>query len=1062
VARLSKVFNQKNKKLEKMKITEISLKRTTIPVVIFALLALGGIFSYTLLNKELSPSKDPPINVVMTIYPGAAPSEVESSVTKHIEEAISSLEGIDKITAYSAEGMSAVMIQYKDGIDADVALQEAERKVNMIKDSKLPENCKDPQFIKFDMNMFPVMSIAVNANIPETEFYDIVDKEIKTRLSQIKGAAQVEILGGNEREIEIKANAQKLEQYGLSLLQVKQIIQAANVDFPTGKVKDDDTKYIVRLAGKFENLDQIRNLIIGTTRDGSNIKISDVATVVDGTRESSKLARINGQPAIGITIQKQTDGNAVEISKAVRAELADFEKEYSQQGLKFTISSDVSEFTEDAINGVMLDLVFAIILVSITMLLFLHTFRNLIFVFVSIPTSIISTFTFFWLFGFSLNLLTLLAMSIVVGVIVDDAIVVLENIHRHLEMGKTRWQATLDATNEIGITVASITIVLVAVFLPIGLIPGMTGQVLRSFSLVIVMSILLSLLVSFTLVPLLTSRFDKLKKIDREKPFDRFLLAFESIITWLKSAVLYLTKWALKHKFATIAIATVLLFSSFLLVGKGFIQTDFMDTGDRGEFIMSMELDRTSTLEQTSGMCLAVEKMMLKYPEITTVYTKVGTKGGTLSFMETPYAAEFNIKLVPKDQRKLSSKLFSKQLQNELGTAFAGPKFKVVEVSMMGTTSTPLMIYVQSNDFEKAKKYSQFVVDELRDIEGTVDITSSIEAGNKEIVVKFDREKLAKMGLTIGEIGSQMYILYEGNRDLKYRDGSNEYDMYISLDEFDRKSKSDVENISFMNHSGQLVKLSQVADISEGESPSTLIRYNKMPSVMITGNMVGKTIGTVGEEIKARVAKSDKPADVDVVYGGTMESQSDSFSSLGIAFLASIILMYLTMVALYDSYIYPMVVMLSLPLSIIGALLALALSGKSLSIFAIMGIIMLMGLVAKNAILVVDFANNAQEKGKKAIDAIIEATAVRFRPILMTNLALIVGMLPIALGTGAGAEWKNGLGWVLIGGLASSMILSYIIVPVLYVLLDKLVKRHKSPVVKDEFITKKVLEQAVN
>lgn len=1045
-----------------MKITEISIKRTTIPVVIFTLLALTGIFSYTLLNKELSPAMDLPINVVMTIYPGAAPSEVENSVTKPIEEAISSLEGIDKITAYSAEGISALMIQYKDGIDADLSLQEAERKVNMIKDSQLPSNCNDPQFIKYDMNMFPVMSIAVNANLPETEFYDIVDKEIKTRLSQIKGAAQVEILGGNEREIEIKANAQKLEQYGISLLQVKQAIQAANVDFPTGKVKDDDSKYIVRLAGKFENLDQIRNLIIGTTRDGSDIKVSDVASVVDGTRQSTKLARINGQPAIGLSIQKQTDGNAVEISKAVKSVLADFEKEYAAQNLKFTISSDVSDFTEDAVNGVMIDLVFAIILVSITMLLFLHTFRNLIFVFVSIPTSIISTFTFFWLFGFSLNLLTLLAMSIVVGVIVDDAIVVLENIHRHLEMGKTRWQATIDATNEIGITVASITIVLVTVFLPIGLIPGTTGQVLRSFSLVIVIAILISLLVSFTLVPLLTSRFDKLKKLDREKPFDRFLLTFESMINWSKSAVLHLTRLALRHKLVTITTAIALLIGSILLVSGGFIQTDFMDAGDRGEFIVAMELDRTAPLEQTSGMCLNIEKMMLTYPEITTVYTKVGTKGGTMTFLETPYAAEFNVKLVPKNQRKLSSKLFSKKLQNDLSAAFAGPKFKVSEVSMLGTTSSPLMIYVQSNDFEKAKKYSQFVVDELRDIEGTVDIESTIEAGNKEIVVKFDREKLAKMGLTIGEIGSQMYILYEGNRDLKYRDGSNEYDIYISLDEFDRKSKNDVENISFINHSGQLVKLSQVAEIVEGESPSTLIRYNKMPSVMITGNMVGKTIGTVGDEIKERIEKSDKPADVDVVYGGTMESQSDSFSSLGLAFLASIILMYLTMVALYDSYVYPLVVMLSLPLSIIGALLALALSGKTLSIFSIMGLIMLMGLVAKNAILVVDFANNAQEKGKKAIDAIIEATSVRFRPILMTNLALIVGMLPIALGSGAGAEWKNGLGWVLIGGLASSMILSYIIVPVLYVVLNKLVKNHKKVVFTEELMKKETYKAAFN
>jgi len=1039
-----------------MKITELSIKRTTIPVVIFIILALGGIYSYTLLNKELLPKMDVPINVVMTVYPGAAPSEVESSVTEKVEEAVSSLEGIDKINSYSFEGMSLVLIYFDDGINVDLSLQDCERKVNAIKNN-LPENIKDPQFMKFDMTMLPVMDIAVNSNIPEKEFFDLVDNEIKTQVSQIKGIAQINVIGGNQREIEIKANVQKLEQYGISLLQVKQMIEAANVDFPTGKIKDDDNKTIIRIAGKFENLDEIRNLVVGAARDGSIIKVSDIATVVDGTKKATKLARINGQPAIGLSIQKQTDGNAVEISKEVKVVLANFEKEYAKQNLKFTVASDLSEFTQEAVSGVMIDLVFAIILVSVTMLLFLHTFRNLIFIFVSIPTSIVSTFTFFWLFGFSLNLMTLLAMSIVVGVIVDDAIVVLENIYRHLEMGKSRWQASLDAIKEIGLTVTSITIVLIAVFLPIGLTTGMTGQILRSFSLVIVISILLSLLVSFTLVPLLTSRYGKLKVWDKNKLFDRFLLRFEKFVNWFKSLIMSALRWALGHKLATLGSATVLLFGSFYLLGGGLIQTEMMDQGDRGEFIIAMELDRSATIEQTSSYCLEVEKKMLEYPEIKNVYTKVGSKGGSMSMTETPYGAEFNVKLVAKNERNLSAKLFGKKLQNDLSTAFVGPKFKLTEVSMVGSTSTPIEIYVRSSNFEQAKAYSQIVTNELRSIEGTSDIESSVEAGDKEMVVKFDREKLAKLGLTIGEIGQQMYISYEGNRDLKYRDGSNDYDLYISLDEFDRKSKADVENISFTNRAGQLVKLSQVAEITEGESPSTLNRYNKLPSVKITGNTIGKTIGTVGTEIKARLAKTDKPAGVDIVYGGSMEQQSKSFASLGIALLASIIFMYLIMVALYDSYIYPMVVMLSLPLAIIGALLALALSAKSLSLFSIMGIIMLMGLVAKNAILVVDFANGLQEQGKKAREAIIEATSVRFRPILMTNLALIVGLLPIALGSGAGAEWKNGLGWVLIGGLASSMFLSMIIVPVLYTLLDKLVKRTKKTFVPKDLVVEKTL-----
>lgn len=1044
-----------------MKITELSIKRTTIPVVIFTLLALGGIFSYTLLNKELVPKIEMPINGVMTVYPGAAPAEVESSVTEKVEEAISALEGIEKINSYSFEGVSAIMITYKDGTDPDLSLQECERRVSAIK-SNLPENCKDPQFLKFDMNMLPVMEIAVNSNIPEKEFYDIVEKEFKPRISQVKGVAQVSITGGNQREIEVKANAQKLEQYGISLLQVKQALQASNIDFPTGKVKDDNTKTIVRLSGKFENLDEIRDLVIGTSKDGTVIKVSDVAAVADGARKATRLARINGQPAIGLSIQKQTDGNEVEISQDVKALITEFEKDYSEENLRFTIASDMSEFTEQAISGVMFDLIFAIVLVSLTMLLFLHTFRNLMFIFISIPTSIISTFTFFWLFGFSLNLMTLLALSIVVGVIVDDAIVVLENIHRHLEMGKTRWQASIDAIREIGITVVSITIVLVAVFLPIGFTSGMAGQMLRSFSLVVVISILVSLLVSFTLVPLLTSRFGKVKIFDNSKLLDRFLLKFEHLITWLRLTVLSGMKLALNNRKTTLAVAIALFFGSFFLLGGGFIQTEMMDAGDRGEFLIDMELDRSATLEQTSSYCLEVEKKMLLYPEIKSVYTKVGTMGGSISMTETPYCAEFSVKLVPKNERTLSSKLFGRQLKNELTSTFVGPSFTVKEISMVGSSTTPVEIYVRCNDFEKAKSYSQVVAGELRSIEGTTDVQSSVEAGNREMVVKFDRGKLAKLGLTISEVGAQMYISFEGDRELKYRDGNNEYNIYVALDEFDRKSRADVENISFTNRAGQLVKLSQVAYISEGESPSTLNRYNRLPSVRITGNMIGKTIGTVGQEIKERLAKTDIPAGVDIVYAGSMEQQSKSFSSMGIALLASIIFMYLVMVALYDSYVYPLVVMLSLPLAIVGALLALALAGRSLSLFSIMGIIMLMGLVAKNAILVVDFANSMQQKGKNVIEAITEATSVRFRPIFMTNLALIVGLLPIALGTGAGAEWKNGLGWVIIGGLISSMFLSLIIVPVLYVVFDKLVKRHKNPDIQNELAEKHVVAQMEN
>ena len=1045
-----------------MNITGISIKRTTIPVVIFTILALAGIYSYTRLNVELIPNIDMPVNVVMTVYPGAAPSEVESSVTKPIEDAVSGMEGIDKLSSYSFENMSIVVIQLKDNMDADVSLQDCERKVNMIQ-SELPEDVDLPRFMKMDLNMMPIMSIAASSNMPEQQFYDLVDLNIVPYISQIKGVAQVEIVGGNQREIQIKADAQKLQQYGISLSLLKQMITASNLDFPVGNIKDDQTRSLIRLSGKFASVDEIGDLILRTSPDGSTIKVKDVATVVDGNKESTKLARINGTPAIGLSVTKQSGANAVEISDEAQKLFQEFEKEYSAQNLKFTIASDSSEFTRDAVNSVMVDLIFAIVLVSVTMLLFLHSFRNLLFVVVSIPTSIISTFVIFKMFGFSLNLLTLLAMSIVVGVIVDDAIVVLENIYRHMEEGKKRWQASLDATKELGITVVSITIVLIAVFLPIGLTSGITGELLRSFSLVIVFSILISLLVSFTLVPLLTSRFGKIKILKKSSLLDRVLMGFESVVNAIKSTIMSALHWALNHKAVTLSSAVVLLLGSFLLVSKGYIQTEFMDAGDRGEFILKVELEKNATLDETNKMCAKVEEQLLKYPEVELLFTKVGSEGGSMSFNETPNTAEINVKLVAKNKRDVSSKVFSIKAKNTMAEMFAGPKFTVNEVSIMGTTTRPLELKVRGNNYDEVRKYAAKVFEVAKNAQGTTDVETSDEEGNPELNIEIDRDKLAKLGLTLGEVGAELRIAFAGDNNLKYKESGEEYDINIMLDDFNKRSREDVENMSLMTRSGSIIKLKQIATVTEKKGPAMLSRYNKLPSISITGQVAGNTIGTIGEEIQTKLAQIEKPAGIDVVYAGDLENQTKSYASLIVALIASILLVYLTMVALYDSYAYPFVVMFSMPLSIIGALLALALAGKSMSLFSIMGIIMLMGLVAKNAILVVDFANDLVNKGEKVYDAIVEATSLRFRPILMTNLALIFGLLPLALSSGAGAEWKSGIGWVLIGGLTSSMFLSLIIIPVIYVLISKMLgkdkqtqKMHQKEVVAIEHIVPEV------
>jgi HAE1 family hydrophobic/amphiphilic exporter-1 len=468
-----------------------------------------------------------------------------------------------------------------------------------------------------------------------------------------------------------------------------------------------------------------------------------------------------------------------------------------------------------------------------------------------------------------------------------------------------------------------------------------------------------------------------------------------------------------------------------------------MDAGDRGEFILKVELEKNATLDETNKMCAKVEEQLLKYPEVELLFTKVGSEGGSMSFNETPNTAEINVKLVEKNKRDVSSKVFSIKAKNAMAEMFAGPKFTVNEVSIMGTTTRPLELKVRGNNYDEVRKYAAKVFEIAKNAQGTTDVETSDEEGNPELNIEIDRDKLAKLGLTLGEVGAELRIAFAGDDNLKYKESGEEYDINIILDDFNKKSREDVENMSLMTRSGSIIKLKQIATITEKKGPAMLTRYNKLPSISITGQVAGNTIGTIGDEIQAKLAQIEKPAGIDVVYAGDLENQTKSYASLLVALVASILLVYLTMVALYDSYAYPFVVMFSMPLSIIGALLALALAGKSMSLFSIMGIIMLMGLVAKNAILVVDFANDLVAKGYKVYDAIVEATSLRFRPILMTNLALIFGLLPLALSSGAGAEWKSGIGWVLIGGLTSSMFLSLIIIPIIYVMISKMLGKDK-------------------
>lgn len=1025
-----------------MKLAEISIKRPSLVIVLFTILTLGGLFSYNQLGYELIPKFDMNVITVSTVYPGASPSEVENTVTKKVEDAIASLENIKKIDSKSYESLSVVSITLTSNADVDVSMNDAQRKINAII-SNLPDDAKTPGLNKFSLSDMPIITLGAYGKMDEAAFYDLIDKKVTPVLSRVQGVAQVNIIGGQEREIQVNLDATKMQGYGLSVPQVQQTILASNLDFPTGNIQTREQKILIRLAGKYKSVDELRNLVV-SSNNGIQVRLQDIADVQDTQKIADKIARVNQKSAIVLQIIKQSDANAVAVSESVATTIKKLESDYKVNSLKLETAKDSTVFTLEAADSVIHDLLIAVFLVAIVMLFFLHSIRNSLIVMVSIPASLIATFIGIYFLGYTLNLMSLLGLSLVVGILVDDAIVVLENIYRHMEMGKNRVRAAYDGTAEIGGTVTSITLVIVVVFLPIAMSSGLVSNIITQFCMTVVISTLLSLLTSFTIIPWLSSRFGKLEHIEGKNLFGKTILAFENLLTRFTNWVTGILVWCLDHYIKTIVVVLVLFFTSTVgLMGGGFIGGEFFASSDSGEFLVQIEMPKDASLEQTNFMTQKAEAYLKKQEYVHSQITTVGqTSEGMGASQATAYKAEINIKMIDQKDRTDDASVYAAKIKRQLEKVLIGAKVKTVPVGIMGTAeNAKLGLIVTGPDVASAMKFAKLAEAELRKIPGTTEIKLTVEDGNPEVNVQVDRDKMAALGLTLQTVGMTMQTAYSGNTDGQYRAGEYEYDINIKYNAFDRKNIDDVSNLIFINSAGQQIKLAQFATITEGSGPSQLERRDKSASVTVQGQNVGVPTGTIVTQWQERIDTLEKPTGVNYIWGGDQENQSEGFGTLGIALLAAIILVYLVMVGLYDSFVHPFVVLFAIPLSFIGAMLALALTNKTLNIFTILGIIMLIGLVCKNAIMLVDYTNQRRKAGESIRTALIQANHARLRPILMTTIAMVFGMFPIALASGAGAEWKNGLAWVIIGGLISSLFLTLVIVPVIYEIMEKIIAK---------------------
>ena len=1038
-----------------MNITEISIKRPSLIIVLFSVLTLLGFIGYKNLSYELMPDFNQPVVVIKTVYPGAEPNEVETSVSRKIEDALSNLEGVDYLVTKSLPNASIIIANLKYGTDLDKTMQDAQRYIDNIR-KDLPQDILSPLMSKVSPNDLPIMSISATSNLSSTEFYQKMKDDYLPQIQQIKGVAEITVLGGEEREIQVKINQDKLKLYKISMIQVVEAINKSGLDLPAGKVQTDKESNSVRLTGKFTSLEDIKNVQVAMPVLGSPVYVKDVAVVMDGIKETTSISRYNGKNGIGLMLKKQGDANAVDVSTLVREKFKSIEEQNASAGVAFIIADDSTDNTIAAVNSVVYDLILAVILVSLVMLLFLRSFRNSFIVIVAIPTSLVTAFAVMWLLGYTLNLMTLLAMSLIIGILVDDAVVVLENIQKHLDRGKDKRTAALDGRMEIGFAALSITLVDVVVFLPILFLQVFVADMLKQFSVVVVTSTLTSLLVSFTLTPWLVSRIGKKEDLQPTNFFNRFLLWFEHQLENFTNGYGRQLEWVLSHKLIFTGFVFLLFVMTLGIMKQGIIGKELISTGDQGKFRMALEFDKSTSIHQNNVIAQKIETYIIQQPEVATVFSNVGGPSTGIGSLGVGSAnkTEFTIQLKPKKELKnLPTEAFMKKLREELKTQFTGINYSMAALGLI-PRSAPIEITLSGSNSNQVMQSGNNLKAMIENIPGADNVRLSVEAGSPEYKIIPDKDKMQRLGLTTAYIGMNLRTAFTGNDDATLTENGTEYPVRIWLDEFSRQNFEDVQQLSIINPMGLPVEVSQFAIVEQGNSPSLLERKDRQPAVTLTSDALGRPSGTVADDVVAYLKENPLPNGIQMTWGSDIKRQNDSFGALGSVLLISFLLIYLIMVALYDDFIYPLVVLLSIPVAGIGAFFALNLSLSNLSLFALLGLIMLMGLVVKNAILIVDFTNQLKAEGKFFKEALIIAGKGRMRPILMTTLSMIVGMLPIAMATGTAAEWKNGLAWVIIGGLLSSLILTVFLIPMVYYLVDTAKEKLKNKKIGMYFLLK--------
>jgi hydrophobe/amphiphile efflux-1 (HAE1) family protein len=1017
-----------------MWMTRVSINNPVFATMVMVAIAVLGLFSYSRLRVEQMPEVTLPFLIIQTAYPGASPEAVEIDVTKPIETAVNGVAGVKLIRSVTFEGRSSVFVEFRLDTDMTRAMQDVRDKVALVRPS-FPRDAKDPLVVRADTeNQEPVVSLAVMSNtVSLRELTSLTDQTIVKGLENVPGVARVVPSGEVTRQILVQIRPEALTALGIGVDQVISAIRTANQDVPAGRLSRGTSDTVVRVEGKIKDPVQFGRIIVAQ-QGGGAVYLSQVAEVVDGEKEETSIARVNGRRSITIDVLRAQDANVVDTGRGVVAAVAELRKRIPAD-VELAVVYNAAEEVEGSVNRVKSTIVEGAALTVLIVFLFLHSWRSTVITGLTLPIAVVATFIALYAFGFSLNFLTLMALSLCIGLLIDDAIVVRENIVRHLAMGKDHRTAAREGTDEIGLAVMATTFAIVAVFVPIAFMSGIIGRFFYQFGITVAVAVMVSLFVSFTLDPMLSSVWhDPARSRFRRFPWlGRFMDRVESFIEWMHRVYGQTLQWALAHRKSVLAIATLAFVGSFALVPL--IGTEFVPPQDQGFVSLRLNTAVGSSLEYTDSKIRQVEAVLREFPEVDLVLTTVGTDEGR-------NYARVNLKLVDRAKRERSQQDLEKAIRKALRP--------IPGIELSVGFNRPIFVNILGPDPQRLLVLADDLKSRIAKVPGIADLELSEKTPNPALSVRLNDSAASDLGITVLQVGATVRPLLAGDTVTYWLapDGQN-YEVNVQLAKNRRQLASDIGNLYLSTNKrgpdGELrmVPLRQVAEIVETTSPQTIRREELQRRVSIFANAQGRPAGDVGKDVNAIVKEMQLPPGYRFSIRGATEQMQDSFAAAMAALGLAVIFIYLILASQFASFLQPVAIMASLPFSLVGVFLALLFTGTTLNIFSMIGFIMLMGLVTKNAILLVDFANRARRAGASIHDAVLQAGQVRLRPILMTTGAMLGGMLPLALGLGEGGETQAPMGRAIMGGVITSTLLTLVVVPVLYTYLERWTERRR-------------------